>query len=99
MRLAVLVLLAACRIGFDDVPDGGTAVTPNSNVVCAPGTFCLVTCDGRERCDVACNGAAQCIVDCAGQTCTVSGCSGVTCTVDCGTGAPPTTYGQRATCP
>jgi hypothetical protein len=99
MRLVMLVFLAACRIGFEEVPDGGTTATPNSDVVCTPGSFCLINCAGRERCDVACNGAAQCVVDCAGQPCSVAGCSGVTCTVDCGTGTPATTIGQRATCP
>jgi hypothetical protein len=99
MRLVVLVLLAACRIGFDEVPDGGTTVMPNSNVVCAPGTFCLVNCSEHKRCDVACNGAAQCIVDCGGQPCSVDDCSGVSCTVDCGTGVRATVTGQRATCP
>lgn len=98
MRFACVLLLAACRIGFDEVPDGG-GVPASSSVTCAPGSLCLVNCRGRERCDVACNGAAQCVVDCGGQRCSVTGCSGVACTVDCGTGVPATFAGQRATCP
>ncbi len=108
-RFAWLALLAACRIGFDEIaPDGATSgddplytTAPAGEPFvssCAPGSACIVDCSRASSCTVQCNNAAYCDVTCPPTGCTVTGCYEGLCDVDCATGAP-TRYISFATCP
>lgn len=110
-RIAWLVLLAACRIGFDELhPDGGEGSTGTGDAhvetgqpdepftgTCQPGTQCSFDCSLASECSVQCNGGT-CDVTCPATGCVVTGCYVGTCTVECATGSP-TVYPSLATCP
>ncbi|GEM_PF-4629325 len=107
-RFAWLVLLAGCRIGFDEIrPDDGGSLDALATVApagepfissCRPGSACVVDCSLASSCDVQCNNAAYCDVTCPPEGCTVTGCFEYVCEVNCASGMP-TRYTSFATCP
>ena len=104
MRSTLLVLLAACRIGFDPIetPDASGARTadPHDPVECI-GVECIVDCRAWSTCQVDCGTSSYaCVVQCPETGCLVTDCRGDDCTVQCGYLAkPPTRIGTVATCP
>lgn len=100
----VLLLVAACRYGFDpiDVPDAasGALVAPSDGKVACSGPACVVDCRTWPSCEVDCGTALACIVRCPDVGCVVTSCTAGDCDVLCGSDFHEATYlATTATCP
>jgi hypothetical protein len=81
MRWLACLVLAACRIGFDEVAGTDATTASDDSFVCS-GTVCVASCPADTTCAIDCGTATECIVDCDGP-CTVTDCDFGRCVVRC----------------
>ena len=103
-----MLLLVACRIGFDEVPIEGAISCNDGGCYCPAATSCSFACTSAIACTVDCTEAAfcavdcgpseYCVVDCPAGGCEVAAC-GVGCTVVCGGAMLASRNGANASCP